>query len=199
MNWFLMSRGPAGFGFLILWAATALGAPKPPLFPVQEGNYWILESSLGDQKIIRCEPGTNNLLQVTGLSERSVRFYGSARSTVLYRWDTTRRGRIRPILNLWPFKKKRHSKFSAGDHPCDQLWVELAPVAGSILARTGEYADCSVLSIDTVDSAIPGACNLLAERIYFAPGVGPVMMQGRLGRIYQLVEAQVGNDWISGP
>jgi hypothetical protein len=69
--------------------------------------------------------------------------------------------------------------------------VELDPVAVSIQTKSGEYAGCSALSITTADPTIPG-CDFLSERIYFAPGVGPVMVQGRLDRMYLLVEAQVG-------
>jgi hypothetical protein len=163
---------------------------------MQEGNYWVLQSSLGDQKIIRCDPGTNNLLEVTGLSARDVTFYGSGKSSKLYRWDTVKHKPLR-IVNLRP-SRKRHSAFSAGTLPCDGLLLELAPVTETIRTQTGEYTGCSSLSIATADSSLPG-CDLLSERIWFAPGVGPVEFQGRLDRLYRLVEAQVDGVVVGGP
>ena len=196
MHYFPRSHALVLVGALLLLAATAYGAPHPPLFPVQLGNYWILQSSYGDQKIIRCEPGTNHLLLVTGLSERPVEFYGAPKSTRLSRWDTLKR-KLRPVVNLLP-RRKGQSLFSAGTHPCDQLGVELDPVAESIQTPAGKYTGCSTLWIITVNPKIPGVCDLLSERIFFAPGVGPVMVQGRLDRLYLLVKAQVGDLLIGG-
>ena len=196
MDYFPRSRVLVLVGALVILTAPAHGAPHPPLFPVQLGNYWILQSSYGDQKIIRCEPGTNKLLQVTGLSDRPVEFYGSPKSTQLSRWDTLKR-KLRPVVNLLPRRKGR-SMFSASSHPCDQLGVELDPLGGSIQTLAGEYTGCSTLWIITVNPKIPGLCDLLAERVFFAPGVGPVMVQGRLDRLYLLVKAQVGDLLIGG-
>jgi len=183
-------------GMLLVSAVIARGAPPLPLLPMQEGNYWILKSSLGDQKVIRCEPGTNQLLQVTGLSERPVLFYGSKQSAMLYYLDTVK-GKLRPIVSLQPSKKRR-SAFSVGKHPCDQLLVALDPVAGSIRTKTGKYTGCSALSITTANLTIPGLCDLVSERINFAPGVGPVMVQSQQGRLYLLVETHVGGILIGG-
>ena len=177
-----MNRVLFGVGILILCMGSARGAPKPPLFPMQDGNYWILESSLGAQRIIRCEAGTNKLLQVTGLSERPVQFYASPKSVMLYRWDAALR-KPRPTVNLRPLKKGR-ATFSAGKHPCDQLLMALEPVAGSIQTRAGEYSGCSALGITSTYRLIPGLCDLLTEQIYFAPGVGPVMVLGSVDRMY---------------
>lgn len=200
----------------MLLAAGASGAPKPALFPAQEGNYWIFKSALGDQKIIRCEPGTNNLVQVTGLSDRPAKFYASPKSSMLYELDPGirvvlpspvpagvgsiykwRKPGLRRVVALRPFKQGQ-AVFSTGDHYCDLVLAKLAPVTVPIRLALGEYTDCSVLEISSTDQPIFTPCDLLLEKVYFAPGVGPVLLQGRLDRVYRLVEAQVDGVLIGG-
>ncbi|MEI6083041.1 MAG: hypothetical protein WCS70_01940 [Verrucomicrobiota bacterium] len=108
-----------------------------------------------------------------------------------------KKAKFHPVVSLRPLKKGQ-SVFSAGNHECDQLLVQLAPVATPIRTKTGEYTDCSVLWINTANQPIFTVCDLLSERIYLAPGVGPVAIQGRLDRLYLLVEAQVGEVLIGG-
>jgi hypothetical protein len=94
--------------------------------------------------------------------------------------------------------KTGQSVFNAGKHYCDQLLVELEPVAEVIRTRTGEYTGCSVLSITAADQPLFTVCDRLSEQIFFAPGVGPVAIQARLDRLYRLVEARVNGELI-GP
>ena len=162
--------GLASVGFCIRLAAPAEGAPKPHLFPVPLGNYWILESTLGtNQQIIRCEPGTNKLLHVTGLLDHSIAFYCSLHSSVLFRWDPALH-RLRPTVSLRSNTRKRF-RFTSANQWCSQELLQLEPVIGTIQAQAGIYSNCSVLSIMTTNSVMPGVCNISAQRIYFAPGV----------------------------
>jgi len=190
--------GLASVGFCILLAAPAVGAPKPPLFPVQLGNYWIFESTIGtNQQMIRCEPGTNKLLRVTGLLDHSIAFYCSPHSIVLFRWDPALH-RLRPTVSLRSNTRKRF-RFTSANPWCSQELLQLEPVVGAIQSPAGIYSNCSVLSIMTTNSVMPGVCNLAAQRIYFAPGVGPVAAQSWPNRHYLLVKAQVGGTLIGGP
>ena len=191
-------RGLAAGGLLILLVATAEGAPQPPLFPVQLGNYWILESTLGtNQQMIRCELGTNQLLRVTGLLDHSIAFYCSLHSLVLFRWDPVLH-RLRPTLPLRSNLRKR-IRFTGANPWCSQELLQLEPMVGMIQAQSGTYSNCSVLSILTTNSPTPGVCNLSAQQIYFAPGVGPVAVKSWPNRQYLLVKAQVNGVIIGGP
>jgi hypothetical protein len=176
---------------LIIAVSTAVAGPvpKPRLFPMQEGNYWILESSIGDQKIIRCDSETNKLIEVTGLTERDVVLYGSPTSSKFLRWDPVR-SKPRRILNLQPMKH-RNTTFVAGDRPCDELLVELYPLVNPITTVAGKFTGCSVLWITTKDPSLPACRDLLTEKIYLAPGIGPIVVQGWGDRMYQLVAARV--------
>ncbi len=194
----IASRGLTSAGLLILLVATAEGTPKPPLFPVQLGNYWILESTIGtNQQIIRCEPGTNKLLRVTGLLDHSIAFYCSLHSIVLFRWDPMLH-RTRPTVSLRSKTRKRFM-FTSANRWCSQELLQLEPVVGAIQSPAGIYSNCSVLSIMTTNSVMPGVCNISAQRVYFAPGVGPVAAQSWPNRHYLLVKAQVGGTLIGGP
>jgi len=194
----IASRGLASAGLVILLAATAVGAPKPPLFPVQLGNYWILGSTIGtNQQVIRCEPGTNKLLRVTGLLDHSIAFYCSLHSIVLFRWDPVLH-RLRPTVSLRSNTRKRFA-FTSANQWCSQELLQLEPMIGTIQSPVGIYTNCSVLSIMTTNSVMPGVCNISAQRIYFSPGVGPVATQSWPNRHYLLVKAQVGGVVIGGP
>jgi hypothetical protein len=179
---------------LLLCITGVHGAQKPSLFPLQEGNVWILEAANGEERIVRCEAGTNGLLQVTGLTEFDVTLFGRPFTSKLYRWEAAR-NKFRRTMSLKSFKR-RSSAFRIGDALCDQLLLELEPADAVIRTTTGEYSNCSTLWITAEDPLAFVCREILSERIWFAPGVGPVLIQGRLDRIFLLVAAQVGDEPI---